>query len=333
MIGASYQGRNPSAMVERVLIVRGGALGDFVLTVPVLRALGRGGNAVDLCCGDDAARLATACGLADSTTRLDDARWGGLWSGGEPGPIASTLRRYDRVVVLRPVDPHAIAPVIRAWGVDRVAVHDPTPPGDGSVHAADHLLAATGSPRGRAVPRLSLPSAWKGSSRRRLRALGRGPTALLFPGAGAEEKRWPLRGFLDLADELHRLGWSVAAVTGPVEADRIGPALGGQPTGPAAVLDVGDVLELAGLCAVASVVVGNDSGPAHLAAALGTPVVSLFGPTDERTWGPRGDGAVRILRGEDGQSEWAARSWESLSVESVTAAVVALAIDGRSGGQ
>jgi ADP-heptose:LPS heptosyltransferase len=62
--------------------------------------------------------------------------------------------------------------------------------------------------------------------------------------------------------------------------------------GPEEVLEdavrIDDLYELAGWLATARVYIGNDSGITHLAAAVGTPVVALFGPTDPRIWAPRG---------------------------------------------
>jgi ADP-heptose:LPS heptosyltransferase len=63
--------------------------------------------------------------------------------------------------------------------------------------------------------------------------------------------------------------------------------------------------ELAALLASAGGVLGNDSGPSHLAALLGTPVVVLFGPSDARVWRPVGAG-VRVLAGPHP----AAADWE-----------------------
>ena len=322
-------------MHGRLLIVRGGALGDFVLTLPVMEALGSDGWVVDLCCGDDHARLARRCQIASSMFRLDDVRWGGLWCGGEPGPLASELQRYDLVLVLRPVDRIATVRHLDAAGVGRTVVHDPRPPEDGSVHAADHLLSAIGTAQTKAVPRMVLPDSLCSRGRERLRAVvgGSAPVALLFPGAGADSKRWPLPRFLELAVALNRRGVRPVLVMGPVERERIGPAPRRAAEGVAEVLEIEDLLALAGVCAAARVVIGNDSGPAHLAAALGTPVLALFGPTDERTWGPRGDGRVRILRAGRGAEERRRASMENLPVEPVIAAAVELAIEGRSSRQ
>ena len=59
--------------------------------------------------------------------------------------------------------------------------------------------------------------------------------------------------------------------------------------------------EFAGLLNSAHVFIGNDSGPSHLAAAVGTPTVAIFGPTDPRTWGPVGEN-VRIIAPPSGNA-------------------------------
>jgi ADP-heptose:LPS heptosyltransferase len=59
---------------------------------------------------------------------------------------------------------------------------------------------------------------------------------------------------------------------------------------------IDDLYELAGWLATARVYAGNDSGITHLAAAVGTPIVALFGPTDPRMWAPRGREVCVIAR-------------------------------------
>jgi heptosyltransferase-2 len=109
---------------------------------------------------------------------------------------------------------------------------------------------------------------------------GTGPVMLAPGGAFGPTKRWPAERFAFLADALMDEGRRAAVLIGPGEVElgrrvayrarhRI-PVVGGD-------LDTG---ELAALLSLAVLLVGNDSGPAHLAAAVGTPVVEFFGPTD-----------------------------------------------------
>lgn len=121
----------------------------------------------------------------------------------------------------------------------------------------------------------------------------------LIPGAGRAHKRWPIVHFRSLADRL----WADAGVRslvlwGPGEerlARLIASGLAARPV----MAPPTDLAALAALLRRCAVVVGGDTGPLHLGAALGTPAVGLFGPTRaerNRPYGPRG----RALQSPDG---------------------------------
>jgi len=99
---------------------------------------------------------------------------------------------------------------------------------------------------------------------------------VLLPGAGRPEKQWP--HFAELAK---RLGNDALAVWGPGE-EELARATGARLAPPT------NLRELARLLRDAALVVGGDIGPLHLAAALGTPVVGLYGPTNPARNGPYG---------------------------------------------
>lgn len=133
----------------------------------------------------------------------------------------------------------------------------------------------------------------------KLEALGHSDTprirlALLAPGAGWGAKQWPASHFGALARALDAEGWTVL----------VNRPFGGEPAatgalaaaGPAAQAVTCTVGELLALLRQTSLVVGGDSGPVHLAAILGTPLVALFGPTDPARNGPWGVGPMRVLR-------------------------------------
>jgi ADP-heptose:LPS heptosyltransferase len=117
----------------------------------------------------------------------------------------------------------------------------------------------------------------------------------LCPGsASAETKRWPAARYAELADSLARQGLSCAVVVGPAEVRLAAKVTAAARSAlPALGADL-DSVELAALLARARVVVSNDSGPMHLAAAVGTPVVAFFGPTDPGRTAPSGS-PVRVL--------------------------------------
>lgn len=147
------------------------------------------------------------------------------------------------------------------------------------------------------VPRLELPATARAEAARRLdRAHVGGADRLrigLFPGAEwGDSKRWPAERFAELVGALRRRRPTAAPMllAGPKEvllavsvhenSGRIAPVVGPE-------LDLG---ALAGVIGELDVLVTNDSGPMHLAAALGVPCVALFGPTDKRRTAPAGPG-------------------------------------------
>jgi lipopolysaccharide heptosyltransferase I len=99
---------------------------------------------------------------------------------------------------------------------------------------------------------------------------------VLLPGAGKPNKLWPVERFRELA---RRIGSDAVVVWGPGERERA-EAIGGRLAPPT------NLRELAWLLQQARAVIGGDTGPLHLAAALGTDVVGLYGPTDPRRNGP-----------------------------------------------
>src|ERR1035437_9126967 len=113
-------------------------------------------------------------------------------------------------------------------------------------------------------------------------AVEREDYAVIHPFSGSTRKNWPLEKFRGLAKKLERV-MPVRWCTG--EDD---PPLPGA-------VRIDDLYELACWLAKARVFIGNDSGITHLAAAVGTPVLALFGPTDPEVWAPRGP-HVRVGR-------------------------------------
>jgi hypothetical protein len=124
-----------------------------------------------------------------------------------------------------------------------------------------------------------------------------GSAILIHPGSGGRAKCWPLAGFFDVARRLRELGEGVCFVLGPVEVERWSPAEMNtiRDEFPLVVSPTPD--DLLGLLAATRALVSNDAGPAHLAALIGTPTVTIFGPTSAAVWRPLGVGA-RVVAGD-----------------------------------
>jgi len=161
------------------------------------------------------------------------------------------------------------------------------------------LLAAMNAPRVvDEIPSIKLPAAVRERARRKLRARGVRTERPLFGihagGLYGRAKHWGDDRYREVADKLRSDGFGVVLLTSPAERE--------QAEAIAASCDVpmfgesGDVLEIAAAISHCSVIITNDSGPLHLAAALAVPSVSIFGPTDpDRTVIP---GASRVVRAE-----------------------------------
>jgi ADP-heptose:LPS heptosyltransferase len=119
---------------------------------------------------------------------------------------------------------------------------------------------------------------------------------LLHPGAASVARRWPAGRWAAVARAERERGRTVLLTGSAQEAGLARAIAASAGLGAGAVLaGRTDVLGLAGLVAAAGRLVCGDTGVAHLATALGTPSVVLFGPTSPATWGPRLAGPHRIL--------------------------------------
>ncbi|HWN55487.1 MAG TPA: lipopolysaccharide heptosyltransferase I [Methylomirabilota bacterium] len=123
---------------------------------------------------------------------------------------------------------------------------------------------------------------------------------VINPGAGRPEKQWPVSHFRTLAERLiTEAGARVLLAWGPDEAHMARQIGLGLPGGSALMAPPTDLGELTALLARARLMIANDTGPLHLAAALGTPALGLFGPTRAVRNGPFGP-RCRGLESSDG---------------------------------
>ncbi|HEX5011853.1 MAG TPA: glycosyltransferase family 9 protein [Planctomycetota bacterium] len=181
--------------------------------------------------------------------------------------------------------------------LDRAVRHDPTR------HVADTFLAlahAAGLPPPAAGPALRVDATAAAEVATRLRAAlpDAGPLVVLHPGSGDHfpGRRWPPERFAALGRALSAMHGARLVVTG-VDAERelVRHVLRGAP---ADALDLCGRLDAAGLLALlahADLLVANDTGPVHLADAVGTPCVALYGPNTPHRYGPRLAGARALF--------------------------------------
>ena len=262
----------------RRLLIRPGAIGDTILCFPALEALRA--DYTEVWCREEVVPLVKFADHAESIVRtgLDGTEWSGR--------LRERLASFDEIVswygaqredfraALTQVNPH-----VRFLNALPQVMST-------TEHAIDFYLGQIGAAPG-AMPRIPV---------RR----DQGHYAVVHPFSGSPEKNWPLERFAQVARELEcemPVFWSA----GPEE-----------PLNTATRFERLD--DLADWLAGADVYIGNDSGITHLAAAVGTPVVALFGPTDSRVWGPRGERVEIIQRAR----------LEEITVHDVLAAIARL---------
>ncbi len=119
---------------------------------------------------------------------------------------------------------------------------------------------------------------------------------LIHPGSGGRPKCWPLPCFLEVGRRLLAHRRRVSFVIGPVEAERWTRKDIDAIRREFPLIESPEADELLGILAASRALISNDSGPAHLAALIGVPTVTIFGPTSPDVWRPIGPSA-RVVCG------------------------------------
>jgi ADP-heptose:LPS heptosyltransferase len=275
--------------VTHILVARLDNDGDVLLAGPAIRAAARRAERLTLLCGPRGLQAATLLpGVDDILVHRAE------WIDPEPGPFENgptrrlllelARRAVDEAVILTSFHQSALplALLLRLAGVPRIGATSEDYPGslldvrhriDDDVHEVERSLSLM-----RAMGH-ELPEHDDGA----LRVL-HGPAELPFdepyvvvhPGASVPARAWAPERSKQLVAALAGEGWNVAVTGSPSERELTRHVAGAHGK------DLGGATDLAQLAAVlegaAAVVVGN-TGPAHLAAAVGTPVVSLYAPT------------------------------------------------------
>ncbi|ACG73925.1 lipopolysaccharide heptosyltransferase II [Anaeromyxobacter sp. K] len=121
------------------------------------------------------------------------------------------------------------------------------------------------------------------------------PAVALAPGARWATKRWPAERFAAVADALHAEGVRIVLCGGPGDRDAFAAFRAATRAKVAADLSFLPLDALAAAIARVQLLIACDSGPVHLATAVGTPVLALFGPTSVARWGPPPPGRALSL--------------------------------------
>jgi heptosyltransferase III len=247
----------------RRLIIRPGGIGDCILSLPAIEYLRAESTEVWVPSAVvPLIRFAEA--RAIPSTGIDLL---GLAGVDPPVGLIAHLRQFDSIISWYGSNREEFREQMCELGLPfqfLAALPDPC----ARIHAADFFLREAGGGGASAVPKIEC------------RASERADFAVIHPFSGSARKNWPLERFREVAT---RLAMPVRWCAGPEEA-----LVGAE--------RFENLYELACWLATARVYIGNDSGITHLAAAVGTSVVAIFGTTDPLVWAPRGE-RVRVVSG------------------------------------
>ena len=285
--------------MKRLVILAPNWLGDAVMALPAIADVRRGAKdaVIAVAARAPVAPIFRLVPEVDEVLTIERRSWFELGTADLRGGAFDTA-------LLLPNSLHSALMVVRAgirdrWGYrtdcrGRLLTRAVQPPS--GLHQAEYyqqLVHALGFPNGPLEPRLPVSKTARKAASKLLSSGGwdpRTPLVALAPGAAfGGAKRWPPGRFAALASGLAADGVRTAMVGSGGDRQTADEVKVREPR----VIDlVGqtDLLQLAGVLALARALVTNDSGAMHLAAAIGTPVTAVFGPTDERATRPLGDG-------------------------------------------
>ncbi len=292
----------------RILVIRGGAIGDFIMTLPAIGALReRWPEAhIEILGYPHIIELARGRHYADATRSIEARPMAGFFV--PNGILDPSLMDYFgsfQLVISYIFDPDEIfASNVRRCGVKQYIVASPRPK---DLPAAQHycrplqsLAIYVDNPQ----PRLFPSDADREAAAKFLARLGRERMAAIHPGSGSDRKNWPVEKFAALARWLvDELAFQLLVVHGEADEKPVARLLELLEPRPATLARGLKLPELAGVLERCALFVGNDSGITHIAAAVGVPTIALFGPASPAVWQPTGDHVSVIRFGEHDVAE------------------------------
>ncbi len=282
---------------RNILIFHTGALGDFILTWPLALALGRiyAQSRIILVTHGEKGRLAAEVLRVEA--RDIEAGWHGLFSDSPDLPESAVrLMQGAQAIFSFISDGEDIwADNVRSIAPDSPLMALRSRPAEPyGAHASAFLLEQLRSnvPVEAAVRQILRSIAERGVGTRRSTP---DAAVVIHPGSGAPAKNWPIGKFIELVEALKQKH-PVRAILGEVETERWSSSMVAELEAAVEVRRPGNYVDLYRELCGASLFIGNDSGPGHLAGIIGMPTVSLFGSTDAVVWRPLGPRVETVWR-------------------------------------
>ncbi len=285
--------------MNSILVIRPGAIGDALLTFPVLKALREqyDGMRITLVSNAQVLPLAQAFGVAEQAFDFQDIQWSELFSssGIRTSSMRDLLEQTDLAICWMRDPDGIIEHNLKMSGIKHCIIAPGRPSVGECLHIVDYLARTIGLPivGARFIAPLSLQTVTPSSKDITKRFVA------IHPGSGAVEKCWPISRFAEVIKRLWELNYPVLLLAGPADSERVDDVLKHLSLPPKPemfkMLTHAPLLEVAQRLLQCRCYLGNDSGITHLAAMLGVPTVAIFGPTDPAIWRPVGP-FVKVLQ-------------------------------------
>lgn len=277
-------------MAANILVIRGGAIGDFVLTLPVFHALREKfpGCRLEILGYPSIAQLALSGAVADSVSPIESPTLAGFFhEAGELDPSWSAFfARFDLIISYAFDPQNVFIRNIQRSSRARVIVGKHRPSEDETLHATESFLRPLQLIGIRDVD--SIPHLVVDAAASRMNSLA------AHPGSGSASKNWPEENWKWLLSRLVACA-RIVLVGGEAEEGRLERLRNALPSNCVELVRNQPLGEVARMLKKTGAFIGHDSGLSHLAAALGIRTFVLWGPTNETIWRPVGD-SVTILR-------------------------------------
>lgn len=289
----------------KILVIRGGAIGDFILTLPAIAALRQHFPEayLEVLGYPHIAQLAVAGGLVDRVESIGARSLAGFFARG--GELAEELVDYFSefdLIISYLYDPDQIfstnvARCTRAQfitGPHRPNEQTTVPASQVYLKPLERLAIFEADP----IPRLRMAGdpAPAPAISAKAEMQGASPTLALHPGSGGERKNWPEEKWAELLQHLiNETDFNFLLVGGEAEGERLQRLGAALPPARVRVAQSRPLPELAQMLQRCTAFVGHDSGISHLAAAVGLPGIILWGETAEEIWRPPSEKIV-VLR-------------------------------------
>lgn len=277
----------------RILIIRPGAIGDTLLTLPVIQELRiqLGAEHITLVGNADVLPLAQASGIVDATSSYGLLRWSEVFSpnGLRDSTTLTLLQQTDLAICwLRDTD-GIVRRNLLAAGIQQLIIVPGRPPEDAAMHITQYLAGTVGLTL--TMPdllRWQLPPLEQNDQLEETKR----QVIAIHPGSGGARKCWPVKSFAAVIEQLWQGGQAVLLLAGPADGERMAMLEQFLPPPPSPlmlkIVKDAPLLEVAQHFRQCQGYLGNDSGITHLSAMLGLPTLALFGPSNPAVWRPLG---------------------------------------------